>query len=320
MSGLHGLATTFGRCPFEYMLDSTLIKAGPITSNSEDAAIAFSIMAQKEDAHFYSKMYDGGLGALPAAHITGFNEIDDLSAVRIGIYSAWFNDSQPHIRERAYQVVDFLKSKGAKVIEISIPHLAELSLAHGFSISNEFALAYDLAFSSSSTHLEPSTRVTVAIGRVVTALELLAAGKLKHWAFNYVTSLFKEYSLNAILTPSIGIDVPLFEEASRSHGESDTALSVLLMKHISLVNFLGLPAYTIPVGYLPPQDLHPSEDPNMRLPVGIQLIGDHWTEHKVSVIFSSIYLFFSHFLLLVVETWPYHRTRFHTEVKRTKEK
>ena len=303
MSGLHGLATTFGRCSFEYMLDSSLIKAGPITSNSEDAAIAYSFMSQKEDSHFYSKLYDGGLGGLPSPHLTGFTKIDDLSDVRIGMYSPWFNDSQPHIRDRSYQVVDYLKSKGAKIVEISIPHLAELSLAHGFTISNEFALAYDLAFSSSSTHLEPSTRVTVAIGRVVTGLELLAAGKLKHWAFNYLTGLFKEHSLNAILTPSIGVDVPLFEDASRTYGESDTALSVLLMKHISIVNFLGLPAYTVPIGYLPPDHLHPSEDKSLRLPVGIQLIGDHWTEHKVNYFPLLSRLGDSFIFSLVTATW-----------------
>jgi Asp-tRNA(Asn)/Glu-tRNA(Gln) amidotransferase A subunit family amidase len=138
--------------------------------------------------------------------------------------------------------------------------------------------------------LEPSSRVTASIGSVVTALEVLAAEKLRHWAFQYVTDLFEKESLSAIITPSIGIDVPIFEEASRDYGESDTSLSVLLMKHISIVNFLGLPGYTIPVGYTSPSTFHPKEDSSsLKLPLGIQLIGNHWNEHKVGFIRWSQY-------------------------------
>jgi Asp-tRNA(Asn)/Glu-tRNA(Gln) amidotransferase A subunit family amidase len=53
------------------------------------------------------------------------------------------------------------------------------------------------------------------------------------------------------------------------------------MKHISLVNFIGLPSYSVPVGFLPPNVKHNSEQQDIVLPVGIQLIGDHWGEDVV---------------------------------------
>jgi Asp-tRNA(Asn)/Glu-tRNA(Gln) amidotransferase A subunit family amidase len=285
MAGLHGLATTYGRVPFNYMLDSTLIKAGPIASNSFDTALAYNVISRrKSPSHYYEQLYDGGIDGSPRPHLSGFQKVNDLSDIRIGIYSAWFNDTLPHIRERNHQVIKYLKSKGITFVEIDIPHLSEISLAHGFKIANEFALAFDPAFHASSTQLQAGTRVTVAIGGVVTALEVLSAEKLRHWAFNYVKNLYKVHKLSAIINPSIGVDVPIFDESFREVGESDTALSVLLMRHISIANFLGLPAYTIPVGYLPPVKIHKNENrEKFTLPVGIQLIGDHWNEHKVKI-------------------------------------
>jgi Asp-tRNA(Asn)/Glu-tRNA(Gln) amidotransferase A subunit family amidase len=48
-----------------------------------------------------------------------------------------------------------------------------------------------------------------------------------------------------------------------------------------LANLVGLPGYSIPVGYLPPKERFPGEPEDIKLPVGVQFIGDHWTEHKL---------------------------------------
>lgn len=143
MSGLHGLATTFGRCPFRHHLTSTLIKAGPIAATAADAAITYSLISPNEPDHFYTTLYDGGINGPPTPHVSDFHAIENLSGVRIGIFPQWFNDSEPHIRDRAYQVVQFLKSKGVEFVEISIPHLNSIRLAHGIKIGSEFAVGFD---------------------------------------------------------------------------------------------------------------------------------------------------------------------------------
>jgi Asp-tRNA(Asn)/Glu-tRNA(Gln) amidotransferase A subunit family amidase len=146
MSGVFGLATSFARCPFDSDHDSTVIKTGPITANAADAAIAMAIMAPNAPNHRFSKWYDGGINGPPKAHIGRFNDIEDLSDVRIGIYPEYFNDSQPYIRDRGYKVVDYLKSRGATIVEIKIPHLQSMSMAHGTKIASEFALGFDRGF------------------------------------------------------------------------------------------------------------------------------------------------------------------------------
>jgi Asp-tRNA(Asn)/Glu-tRNA(Gln) amidotransferase A subunit family amidase len=151
MSGVHGLAVGFGRVPFESDVDSTLIKPGPIAASSADVAIGYMVMSQMELNHFYAQLYDGGVRGQPKPHLGGYHATEDLSDVRIGIYKEWFNDADPHILKRCYEVIDYLKSKGATMVEIEIPHLGASHLAHGVKISNEFALTFDRAY-----HANPS--------------------------------------------------------------------------------------------------------------------------------------------------------------------
>jgi Asp-tRNA(Asn)/Glu-tRNA(Gln) amidotransferase A subunit family amidase len=151
MSGLHGLATSFARVPFEVNLDSTLIKGGPMATTTVDAALTYALIAPNEPGHFYSELYDGGVTGLPQPHLAKFHDISDLTGVRIGLYEEMFNDSLPHIRDRAYEVVRFLQEKGAEIVPITIPHLQSLRMAHGLKIGAEFALGFDGAF-----HAHPS--------------------------------------------------------------------------------------------------------------------------------------------------------------------
>jgi Asp-tRNA(Asn)/Glu-tRNA(Gln) amidotransferase A subunit family amidase len=143
LSGVHGHATTFGRLPFRNHTSTTMIKGGPLAASAQDAALTYAAIAPNSLTSFYSQLYDGGVRGPPAPHLKGFTDTADLSDVRIGMYSAWFNDSSPAIRQRCRDAVDFLTSRGATVVEISIPHLQEMSLAHAMKISTEFALGWD---------------------------------------------------------------------------------------------------------------------------------------------------------------------------------
>jgi Asp-tRNA(Asn)/Glu-tRNA(Gln) amidotransferase A subunit family amidase len=145
MSGVHGLATGLGRCPFSHYYSSTMIKVGPLAATASDIALAYAVMSKDEPGHFYSQLYDGEAEGLPFPHLSGFSNIQDLSDLRIGIFPEWFNDSSSHVRSYLYSVIDFLKEKGVTFIDINIPHLEEIRFAHGTKIVAEFAMGFDLA-------------------------------------------------------------------------------------------------------------------------------------------------------------------------------
>jgi hypothetical protein len=104
------------------------------------------------------------------------------------------------------------------VVSITVPHLQWLSLAHGIKISTEFALAFDKNFHQNWADLETNTRITVGLGKSMSALEVLAAEKLRGWAFDYIHQLFEAHSLSAIANPTVGMLAPPLTADARLYG------------------------------------------------------------------------------------------------------
>jgi len=287
MSGVHGLATSFGRIPFHNHSDSSMIKAGPLAASSQDAALTLAAIAPNAPGSFYTDMYDGGVNGPPQPHLSGFSNIQDLSDVRLGVYPEWFSHSDAHIQQEATAALESLKRRGAQIVEIHIPHLRIMGLAHAFKISTEFALGWDAHFYNYPDSMEPGGRVVVGLGSTVTALEALAADKLRAWGKNYVNNLFKEHDLTAIVNPTMPVEVPELTESAKLRGESNTVLSVKVMRYIFIANLLGLPGYSVPIGHAVAQD--PPSTPAageageapLRLPTGLHFLGNHWEEHKL---------------------------------------
>ena len=115
---------------------------------------------------------------------------------------------------------------------------------------------------------EPSTRIQLALGRVMTAAEFVAANKLRSWGMELVADLFRAQKLDAIAGPTAGLTAPLLTPAARATGESNTALIMSLIRHIFLANLLGLPAISVPIGL----------GQDTRLPIGFQFLGAAWEE------------------------------------------
>lgn len=195
--------------------------------------------------------------------------------MRIGIYREWFDDSEPIVKETCHAALNALVERGATLVDIVIPHLQVLSLSHASKISTEFAMKFDSLFHSRPDSMEPGTKVTIGLGSTMTSLEVISADHLRAWAFEYVNDLMDRENLSCIANPTIGILPPPMPEDAKSDGESNTPLVVQLLKYIFLGNFLGLPGYSLPVGYAVPSDGTGSKG---QVPIGLHLMGRHWGE------------------------------------------
>ena len=285
MSGVLGLATTFGRIPNERTTSSTNIKGGPLASSINDIALSYLLLGQIQPDSFYTELF--GEAYLPPPHLTGFvpssiNNDDNnnvntttaekppsLQGVRLGIFWDHIQHTDREIYEKSLQVVHYLEKEGATIVNFTIPYLREIHLSHGFKILTEFGIRWETQFYNSSYELEPNTEITIKIGRSITADEILAAEKIRNFAIQYVrTKLFDKLKLDAIVSPMIGAKVPKMPSDIRGYGETNTALSYKLMRYAVLANFLGLPGISIPIGY---------ED-ETGLPIGFQLLGNAWSE------------------------------------------
>ncbi|KAH8052498.1 hypothetical protein JL722_10045 [Aureococcus anophagefferens] len=137
---------------------------------------------------------------------------------------------------------------------------AELaSLAHSMTLSSEMAFMHDAEFAADGDPpLEDSTRVALAMGRS------------------------RAPALDAVVSPTTPIVAPPLSAAAAAAGESDTALTVKLIKFVFLAS--ARPARVDPRGATspparPPRPTEPSvpvESPG--LPVGLLLTAPWWRE------------------------------------------
>lgn len=276
MSGVMGLATTFGRIPFSRGSSSTNIKAGPLAATMVDVALSYLVLSESDPSSFYQDLY--GDAYLPPPHLRGL--VDDglavpiprsasLRGVRLGVFWDHFRHTDPEVVARCAEVVRYLVDEGAELVNITIPHLREIHLSHAFKIMSEFGITWESAFYNASHALEANTDVTVRMGRTLTADEVLAAEKVRTFAIRYVrTSLFATVRLDAIVSPMLGAKVPAPPRGYRGYGESNTGLVYKIMRFVPMANFLGLPALSVPVGY----------EKDTGLPIGFQFMGDAWSE------------------------------------------
>ena len=225
---------------------------------------------------------DGGVRGVPPAHIHGVGGGEgggrgrDLEGTKVGVFSDWFNDGDQEVLEPCRRVVEELKQRGAEVVEISIPNMQWLRLAHAAKISSEFALGWDSINHHTDSKMEPNSRITVALGSTFTALEVLAAERLRRFAFDHMVELFANHSLSGIVTPTLPSLPPLLNEDARECGESNVPMVVEIMKFIFLANFLGLHAISTPVAF------------HSGLPIGFQVIGQHWGENDILKIAMAV--------------------------------
>lgn len=304
MSGIVGLATTYGRIPYDSSVDTSLVKAGPMTSNVADAIIGYAALAPNHpDLDYFTNKHYGGEGPphpyvdinLINKSFNDFIQLDDknilktcenndekqnngeklLKNKKFGYFPAWFNDSDVEIRVRTHEVLNFLKEQGGEIVEIALPHSDLISLCQSLLISTEFAAIWDQVYTESPYSLEPNSQLLMGLGNTVSGLDIYYMGRFRSFIFEYVNNLFKDLQLSAIVAPTIGILPPVLTPEARIAGEINLGVTVSVMKHLVLANLLGLPAITVPVGFLE------DKDTQIELPVGFQFIGDHWTDHEL---------------------------------------
>lgn len=267
MTGIVGLKCTWGRVAItDGVCCEVNVSAGPMAGSAADAALFYEVIGAPAAEHYYQKLY--GASALPPAHCFGFNKVEDLSDLRLGLFQEWFDDCHPEVHRRAVEVLGYLRSRGARVVSVKIPHLEVVALAHAASIATEFSTLHeDQALLAPGT-LEPATRIQLGLGATFSGVEVNSANWVRGWICDFLDGLFQRHSLSGLLLPTLGVPPPQQPPAARATGESNTTLVMQLMQYISLANFCGLPAVSAPAGLT-----------SSGLPVAVQFVGRHWDEH-----------------------------------------
>ncbi len=190
--------------------------------------------------------------------------------LRLGLPKEFFFDV---ISEDVYiafhETVRSLQKRGAKLREVSIPHLAETEEAGNHIAWAEATHYHQQAgwFPARSADYGEDVRVRLEMGVKVSATAYLKALEARDKFIQQFHLAMTDAGVDALAVPTTPITAPLIGEASTRIGEKDHPIRALLLRLNRPANLAGVPAISIPCGFSP-----------SGLPIGLQLIGLHTAE------------------------------------------
>jgi aspartyl-tRNA(Asn)/glutamyl-tRNA(Gln) amidotransferase subunit A len=278
-SGVTGLKPTYGLVSRYGLvaLASSLDQIGPLTKDAEDSALLLNILSG------FDPMDSTSVRVKELDYTRDLQQ--DLSGKKIGLPLEYFGAGiDAEVKRTVMKAVDLLKELGVEVVEISLK-FTEYALPAYCIISSAEAgsnlARYDgIRFGKAAARIEDNlaafyTRTrSEGFGpevkrRIMLGTYVLSAGSYEAYykkAQQVRTLIIKEFNevfqqVDAIITPTTPTTAFKFGEKSQ-----DPLRMYWSEVCTAPVNMAGLPAISIPCGF------------SCGLPVGMQIIGDHFME------------------------------------------
>jgi len=277
LCGITGLKPTYGRISRYGMIAyaSSLDQAGPLTRTAEDAAIVLNAMAgfDTNDSTSANKSVPDYTQCLK----------NSVNGLKIGLPKEYFSDGlDKGVEKVVMQSIKEYESMGAKVQEVSLPNTVHAIPAYyivapcecSSNLSRFDGVKYgyrcedprdlnDLYLRSRSEGFGDEVKRRIMIGTYALSAGYydayyLKAQKVRQLISEDFKKAFKDVDvIMSPVSPSTAFDL----------GSVKDPVSMYLADIYTLsVNLAGLPGMSIPAGF------------SDNLPVGLQLIGNHWSE------------------------------------------
>ena len=271
----YGLVSRYGMIAFASSLD----QAGPMAISAEDCSLMLEVMTgyDEKDSTSLNRKKENYSNSLD-------NEIEGL---RIGIPKEFFEDGlDTDVQKLIEQALNQYEKLGAKIIEISLPnnHLAipayyviapaeassNLSRYDGVRYgyrTKEYDDLMEMYFKTRQEGFGDEVKRRILIGTYVLSAGYfdayyLKAQKIRRLISNDFKVAYEK--CDVIMGPSAP------SVAFKSGEKQEDPLAMYLQDIFTIsTNLAGLPAMSIPAGFV------------NELPVGLQLIGNHFEESKI---------------------------------------
>ncbi len=281
LCGITGIKPTYGRVSRWGMIAfaSSLDQGGPMAQSAEDCALLLGVMAgfDPKDSTSIDRPVPDYTATLS----------DCLEGLRIGLPEEYFAEGlDPAVEQTVREALKVYESLGAKLVEISLPntHLAvpayyviapaECSsnlarfdgVRYGYRCQDPKDLK-DLYMRSRGEGFGAEVKRRIMIGTYALSAGYydayyLKAQQIRRLISNDFAEAFKQ--VDVIMGPTSP------STAFKLGEKADDPVSMYLSDIYTIaVNLAGLPGMSIPAGM------------SQGLPVGLQLIGDYWSEPKL---------------------------------------
>ena len=257
LCGIVGLKPTYGRVskrgvlPLSWSLDHV----GPMTRTVEDAGIILQAIAGRDDA-------DASTRDEPLPDYNQTVRVG-VQGLRIGVPKQFFFENvDAEVESAVRSALSLLEAMGAVIIEVDAPLISEIP-GGVTAIMLPEALAYHQKWMTERPDdYGDDVRYRLELGATFLAVHYVQAQRRREMAVAaWRAEVFSKVEM--IATPTTPI-------TARPIEEGDLQVTFNLIRFTNPLNFLGVPAISVPCGFT-----------GEGLPVGLQLAGRWWDEATV---------------------------------------
>jgi aspartyl-tRNA(Asn)/glutamyl-tRNA(Gln) amidotransferase subunit A len=258
--GVTGLKTTVGRVsragamPLSQSLDTV----GPLAQSAEDCALLLGLMAgaDPEDPTAITGPLPDYMAATKAP----------MKGITIGIPTAFYvDDLDPEVARVLDETIATLKREGAEIVKVELPDQRQMASASQLVLAVEAAAFHKRWMIERPQDYGPQVLMRLQNGLAVPAITYLEAMRWRGPALSAHAAATA--GVDAVIAPVSPIPAPTIAESDVGNSPEADAVLPRLTRFTRPVNYLGLPALSIPSGFT-----------KSGLPVGLQLIGRSFDE------------------------------------------
>ena len=258
--GVTGLKTTVGRIsragamPLSQSLDTV----GPLARTAEDCAVLLGLMAGADGE-------DPTAVAGPLPDFAGATA-GSIKGVTIGVPTAFYvDDLDAEVAGALDATISVLKREGANIVQVELPDQRQLTGASQLVLAVEAAAFHKRWMIERAKDYGPQVLMRLQNGLAIPGVSYLEALRWRGPAL--AAHLAAVADVDAMIAPVSPVPAPTIAESDVGNGPDAEAVIQRLTRFTRPINYLGLPALSIPTGFT-----------RTGLPVGMQLVGRSFDE------------------------------------------
>lgn len=251
-----GRVSRHGAMPMSFSLDAV----GPLARTVRDCARLLRVIAGAD-------LRDGTCSGSAVPDYEAALE-GGVSGLRVGVPTTYFNEGvAPEVQGALDRSLQVLESLGAHIVPLPVPpSVADIGELHPLVMKAEGAANHSNWMRERAADYSDQVRNRLQAGFFIPATDYIQALKLRGQLLDeFMTQVFTR--VDVLHTPVLPMPVPTIAETMPASGDAYLAMVASLTRNTKVVNYLGLPAVSVPCGFL-----------GSSLPVAFQLIGRPFDE------------------------------------------
>ncbi|HEY1295247.1 MAG TPA: amidase [Chloroflexota bacterium] len=260
--GVVGLKPTYGRVsrvgglPLAWSLDH----AGPITRSVADCASVLQAIAGHDPS-------DPGSADVPVPDFSAQLNAG-ISGLRLGVPREYFFEVvEPEVDKLVRAAIDVLAGLGARVEEVSLPHVMHAQVAGNVIMSTEAAAWHATWLRERPDDYGSDVLARIRGGQLIRAVDYLASQQMRTLIQADFRQAFER--VDVVVSPTVPLVAPPIGRTLEAGGPLNVAPRSIANRDTVPCNLTGMPAISVPCGF------------SDGLPVGLQIMAPAFAEPLV---------------------------------------